>query len=83
MEFIDGVICSDADARLVAAAVQFLVTIRGPTTQPGPIDGGPICHDFFIDRESSVTYSSVGLLEKHINGVSFPLHSALPLLHRG
>ncbi|KDQ57418.1 hypothetical protein JAAARDRAFT_78615 [Jaapia argillacea MUCL 33604] len=69
MEFIDGVICSDADAKLVAAAVQFLATIRGPTTQPGPIGGGPICHDFFIERESSLTYSSVGLLEKHINGI--------------
>lgn len=80
MEFIDGVICSKADARLVAAAVQFLVTIRGPTSQPDPIGGGPICHDFFIERGSSVTYSSVGLLKKHINGVSVP---ALPLLHRG
>jgi hypothetical protein len=82
MEFIDGVICKNANAKLVAAAVQSLITIRAPTAQPGPIGGGPICHDFFIDRESSVTYSSVELLEKHINGMSVvvPLHSALPSL---
>ena len=82
MELIEGEICSDADAGLVAAAVQFLITIKGPTEQPGPIGGGPICHNFFVDRESSVTYSSVDLLEKHINGVSGRLHSP-PLLHRG
>ncbi|TFK50790.1 hypothetical protein OE88DRAFT_1735546 [Heliocybe sulcata] len=37
MEFIEGVVCSTADARLVAPAVQFLITIKGPTAQPGPI----------------------------------------------
>ncbi|KAF8154869.1 hypothetical protein B0H34DRAFT_541279 [Crassisporium funariophilum] len=69
MEYIEGEICSDKDATLVAAAVQCLITIRAPTEQPGPIGGGPICHDFFPDRESSATYSSVALLEKHINGI--------------
>lgn len=76
MEYIDGVICRNADVRLVAAAVQFLINIRGPTAQPGPIGGGLICHDFFIDRKSSLTYSSVGMLENHINGVSPSSHSA-------
>lgn len=83
MEFIEGRICSDTDSSLVAAAVQFLVNIKGPTDQPGPIGGGPVCHDFFLERQSSATYSSVELLEGHINGVSARLHSALPLLHRG
>lgn len=83
MEFIEGEICSYADASLVAAAVQFLITIKGPTNQPSPIDGGLICHYFFIERQSSATYSSVDFLEGHINGVSGRLHSALPLLHRG
>ncbi|KAH9856298.1 hypothetical protein C2E23DRAFT_857287 [Lenzites betulinus] len=69
MEFIDGDICSHADVGLVASAVQFLITIKGPTDQPGPIDGGLICHDFFIDRQSSVAYSSVDLLEGHVNGI--------------
>jgi hypothetical protein len=82
MELIEGEICSDADASFVAAAVQFLITIKGLTERPGPIGGGPVCHDFFIERESSVTYSSVDLLESHINGVSSRLHSAHPLLHR-
>jgi hypothetical protein len=76
MEYIDGVICSHADARLIAAAVQFLVNVRAPTAQPGPIGGGPICHDFFIDRESSLTYSSVRMLENHVNGVECSPHSA-------
>jgi hypothetical protein len=82
MEFIEGEICSYADASLVAAAVQFLITIKGPTNQPGPIDGGLIRHDFFLERQSSATYSSVDLLEGHVNGVSGRRHSALHLLHR-
>ncbi|KAI0070660.1 hypothetical protein K474DRAFT_1713151 [Panus rudis PR-1116 ss-1] len=36
MEFIEGEICKDEDVSLVAAAVQFLITIQGPTNQPGP-----------------------------------------------
>jgi hypothetical protein len=83
MEFIEGEICSYADASLVAAAVQFLITIKGPTNQPGPIDGGLIRHDFFLERQSSATYSSVDLLEGHVNGVSGRRHFALHLLHRG
>ena len=75
MEYIDGSICEDSDARLVADAVESLITIQSPTTEPGPIGGGPIVHRFFLEWQSSVTYKSVDLLEKHINGVSVPVVS--------
>ncbi|KAI0308599.1 hypothetical protein OF83DRAFT_218493, partial [Amylostereum chailletii] len=53
-EFIDGQICTDADARLVAAAVQSLIKIPSPSTTPGPgpCGGGLMEHPFFIDRMS-------------------------------
>ncbi|KAF6757672.1 hypothetical protein DFP72DRAFT_1065464 [Ephemerocybe angulata] len=69
MELIDGEVCSNADADLVAAAVQYLIAIKAPTDQPGPIGGGPVCHTLFPDVRSSVTYSSVDWLEKHMNGI--------------
>ena len=74
-------ICDDSDARLVADAVESLITIQGPTAEPGPVGGGPIVHRFFMDWQSSVTYKSVDLLEKHLNGVRVPLCIALSLLH--
>lgn len=77
MEYIDGSICDNSDARLVADAVESLISIQSPTAEPGPIGGGPIGHRFFMERQSSVTYKSVDLLEKHINGVSVPFHLAL------
>jgi hypothetical protein len=70
MEYIDGSICDDSDAKLVAAAVQSLITIRGPTAEPGPVGGGPITHRFFVEWKSPMTYHSVQELEQHINGVS-------------
>jgi hypothetical protein len=80
-EYIHGSICDDSDAALVAAAVQSLITVQGPTTEPGPVGGGPIEHRFFVDWKSSITYKSVHELEAHINGVSVPLHLALSLFH--
>ncbi len=82
MEYIDGSICDDSDVELVAAAVQSLISIQGPTTAPGPVGGGPIWHCFFLDWESPVVFDSVKLLEKHVNGVSVPL-SVSPLLVSG
>lgn len=82
MEFIDGELCDFADAPQVAIAVQYLITIKCPTEMPGPVMGGPICHDLFIDRESSVVYESVELLEMHINGVSARLYSPQIMLIR-
>jgi hypothetical protein len=72
MEYIDGLECdySESDALQVAAAVECLISVTGPTTAPGPIGGGPIMHRFFIDWESSITYNTVQELEKHINGVN-------------
>ena len=81
MEYIDGSTCDDSDAKLVAAVVQSPTTAQGPTAEPGPVGGGPIEHRFFVEWRSSVTYNSVEVLEKHINGVSAPLRLALSLLH--
>ncbi|KAG5643159.1 hypothetical protein DXG03_001489 [Asterophora parasitica] len=68
MEFIRGVECQRTDAPLVATAVQCLISIRSPDADvPGPVGGGLICHDFFLDRESSVAYPSVALLQDHVN----------------
>jgi hypothetical protein len=81
MEYIDGSICDDSDVKLVAAAVKSLIAVRGPTTKPGPVGGGPIVHRFFVEWKSSMTYDSVRELEQHVNGVSVPLRLALSLLH--
>ncbi|KAF9472750.1 hypothetical protein BDN70DRAFT_925524 [Pholiota conissans] len=59
MEHIDGV-CSDPDGALVAAAVEFLITIKNPTTIPGPIGGGLIIHLFFLDWEVAIVYDGFG-----------------------
>lgn len=80
-EYIDGSICNNTDAALVAAAVQSLITVQGPSVEPGPAGGGPIEHRFFVEWKSSITYRSVDELEAHINGVSevFPSESPLQL----
>ena len=72
MEYIDGSTCDNSDVALVAAAVQSLIAVRGPTAEPGPVGGIPIIHRFFINWESPVTYDSVQALEKHVNSVSVP-----------
>jgi hypothetical protein len=69
MEYIDGPVCDDSDALRVAAAVECLIRVKGPTSTPGPVGGGPIKHRFFIEWSSSLTYSTVQLLEDHVNGV--------------
>src|ERR1700722_4073452 len=48
MEYIDGPECDVSDAPQVAAAVECLIRVKGPTTAPGPIGGGPITHRFFV-----------------------------------
>jgi hypothetical protein len=78
-EYIDGQICGDSDIPLVAAAVQYLITIPSPSPTPGPVGGGLIEHPFFVYRTSSIWYNSVGELQAHINGVSVPLCLALSL----
>ena len=65
MEYINGSICDDSDAKLVTAAVQSLIAVWGPTPKPGPVGGGPIGDRFFVDSwMSSMTYHSVEELEK-------------------
>ncbi|KAH9973532.1 hypothetical protein BGW80DRAFT_1459014 [Lactifluus volemus] len=51
----------DAAVRIpkVAAAVECLIRVIGPTAALGPVGGGPIPHRFFVDWESSVTYDTV------------------------
>jgi hypothetical protein len=78
MEFIDGVTCGNADASLVAAAVTSLINIQAPTVVPGPVGGGHIYHNFFIDRESSVSL----ICSKNISTMqAFPLRLGLSLLY--
>ena len=81
MEHIDGSICDDSDAQLVATAVWSLIAVQGRTTEPEPIGGGPIGHRFFIDWKSPIAYNSVQELEEHINAISGALRLAVSLLH--
>ena len=62
------------DIKAVAAAVRRLTDIKMPAgTAPGPIGGGRIGHDFFVDFLSTLEYPTVGHLEDQINAVCFPL----------
>ncbi|KAF8270091.1 hypothetical protein EI94DRAFT_1798582 [Lactarius quietus] len=72
MEYIDGLECDKSDALQVAAAVECLISVTGPTTAPRPVGGGPITHRFFVEWKSPVTYNTVQQLEKHVNGVGTP-----------
>ena len=69
MEYVDGLACDNSDALRVAAAVECLIRVIGPTAAPGPVGGGPITHRFFVEWKSSISYSTVQALEKHVNGV--------------
>jgi hypothetical protein len=77
MEYIDGPACDDSDVLQVAAAVECLIRVEGPTPAPGPVGGGPITHRFFVEWTSSLTYNTVQVLEDHVNGVSlyYPFHT--------
>ena len=83
MEYIDGPECDVSDAPQVAAAVECLIRVKGPATAPGPVGGGPITHRFFVEWKSPVTYNTVQVLEKHVNGVGMLLFSYTFLLTRG
>jgi hypothetical protein len=57
----------------VAAAFQQLTDIKMPAgTAPGPVGGGLISHDFFVDCLSALKYPTVESLEAQINEVCFP-----------
>jgi hypothetical protein len=81
MEYIDGTLCENSDAELLATAVQSLISIKSPTLQPGPIGGGSIRNPLFgMFSDSEKTYKSVKELQNHVNGVSFsfPLRLGCP-----
>ena len=70
MEYIALPDCGKKDSELVAKAVQRLHCIKAPSLAPGPVGRGPTVHPFFVDRDSDITYMTVGELEEHVNGVS-------------
>lgn len=71
MEYVDAPDCTDEDVGFVAHAVQTLISIRGPSSAPGPVGGGVIVHNFFVNDETSIfIYKSVEELQSHVNGVS-------------
>jgi hypothetical protein len=52
------------DIKAVVAAVQQLINIKMPAgTAPGPVGGGLIGHDFFVESLSSIRYDLVVQLE--------------------
>lgn len=55
MEYIEAPDCTeeDEDVKLVAQAVQTLISIRGPSSAPGPVGGGVIVHNFFVNDGTS------------------------------
>ena len=63
-----------SDLNAAAAAVQQLINIKMPPgTAPGPIGGGVIGHNFFLECYSALRYPSVEYLEAQINQVCFLL----------
>ncbi|KAJ7293953.1 hypothetical protein C8J57DRAFT_1457897 [Mycena rebaudengoi] len=60
MEYIDAPDCIKKDVKLVAQAVQTLITVRGPSSAPGHVGGG------FVPPFKCNT---VNELEQHINGI--------------
>ena len=78
MQYVGDRDCNKDDFPEIALAVERLLQIPSPTSVPGPFNGGAITHRFFAESMSSVPYSSVELLQEHINAVSSPLHSSCP-----
>lgn len=70
IEYIDAPDCDEGDDQLVARAVQTLISIPGPNPVPGPIGGGRVIHNFFIEWTSAITYDTVEELQQPVNGVS-------------
>jgi hypothetical protein len=68
MEYIDAPDCDEGDDQLVAKAM--LISITGPNSAPGPVGGGRVIHNFFMEWTSPITYDTVEELQQHVNGVS-------------
>ncbi|OAX41408.1 hypothetical protein K503DRAFT_502549 [Rhizopogon vinicolor AM-OR11-026] len=70
MEYIDAPDCTKKNAKRVAQAVQTLISVRGPSSAPGHVGGGPVVHSFFTDEQTSpFRYETIDELEQHINGI--------------
>jgi hypothetical protein len=62
------------DFEAVATAVHQLIDIKMPAgTAPGPVGGGYIGHDFFVEYLSAVEYPTVGSLEADVYELCFLL----------
>jgi len=69
MQYVGDRDCNKGDFPEIALALERLLQIPSPTSVPGPFNGGAIMHRFFAESMSSVPYSSVELLEEHINAI--------------
>jgi len=69
---MDAPDCAEEDVTVVAHAVQALIGIRGPSSAPGHVGGGPVMHNFFVSDHwvSPFIYNTVNELQSHVNGVS-------------
>ena len=97
MEFVSGKTVADRkslitgkyqeeDLKAAVSAVRQLIELRVPAgTPPGPIGGGTIGHDFFVEYRSAVKYPKVEYLHRQIKRVRSPLTSTawylMTLLH--
>ena len=87
MDFVSGKTVADRkslitgkyqeeDLKAAVSAVRQLIELRVPAgTPPGPIGGGTIGHDFFIECRSAVKYPKVEYLHRQIKRVRPPLTS--------
>jgi hypothetical protein len=81
MEFVSGKTVADrkslttgkyqeGDPKAAVSAVRQLIELRVPAgTPPGPIGGGTIGHDFFVEYRSAVKYPKVEYLHRQIKRV--------------
>jgi len=64
MQYIDAPDCGAGDHQLVA---RVLISVKGPSSAPGPIGGGCVIHNFFVDWTSAIMYETVDEFQQHIN----------------
>ncbi|KAG8960644.1 hypothetical protein FRC05_006702, partial [Tulasnella sp. 425] len=69
MQHIDAPDCEGSDVDLVTKAVEWLIRLKGPSSAPGPVGGGPVVHTFFDEWESHIACNTVEELEDHVNGI--------------
>jgi len=67
MQNIDAPDCGEGDRQLVIMAVQTLISVKGPSSAPGPVGGGRVIHNFFMEWTSPITYETVNEPQQHID----------------